>query len=182
MKDYNKGGIIMRPQPKDWPKGYSWKEFTENEHILGEKSMDDFRKYEKRSVFETDSATIVKRIREYLEEFALKPASLESDYGKKYEQCAQFIAKRIIDNERYHKYLKHVGDGSYRTNRLLLNMDETRSSYFENYNNQRLCKRHSKEKHIPITEITEEDLIRLLDEVVEKDEVIWVQFGYPYED
>lgn len=150
--------------PENVPKGYSWLDYC---LLPRDVKVEDLLSYTRRSELTTPTENIVIRMQEWMTEhpeFRDTPAGI----------CVHYI----LQHTELHAMLKEVNDGSYRTNRLLLKYHS--EPWFDNYENQRFLEGLFSGTHYNSNlEPTRTETLDLLQEVIDKDGVIFVQFSTP---
>ena len=157
-------------QPSDWPRGYSWKEWTENDNVLGHRSMEQFWDYVKGSISEDQPSKIVQLMQQVLDD-------AEADLP----QDVKWVITHIITHKETHQYLKKIYDGSYRTNRIMI-APYSHFSHFTNYNFHRYMSNEIDYDKLENDRKDYNKTIELLNEIIEKDGVIFIQFDYTMHD
>jgi hypothetical protein len=150
------------PAPEGWPKGYSWSQFSKYDYTL-----ERLNEYIKESTFTTSTEEIVSYMNEFFQRF---PEAKNTPAG--------WVSQYILEHPEIHHLLKHVGDGSWRKNRILLQQDPI----FDNHNYERFLESLTTD-HVVFTEDPEtpEEAIELLKEIIQEDEVIFVQYYEDYD-
>ncbi len=148
------------PVPENWPRGYSWVSFTQ----YGNKTLEDLESYIKRSTYNTEPSDILKNMKDFFEIF---PEALDTPAG--------WCCKYIFDHPEIHHMLVHVNDGSFRKNKIYLQgvepifINHELERFYQNlaahtwYNTEEPC--------------NEGEAVELLEEIIEEDQVIFIQFG-----
>ncbi len=145
-------------EPEGWVKGYSWIDFSE----FGNKTVEELNEYIDRTVKDTTESVILSKMRRFFESH---PEEKDTPVG--------WCSKYIFEHPELHHLLKEVIDGSYRKGRLLF----TRESWFTTHEHERFLQSlHTGDPKFSKEPETSEEAVELLKEIIEEDEVIFVQF------
>lgn len=149
--------------PEGWPKGYSWADVSRYPGY----TLEQLNEYIKESTYPTSPEEIVDYMRWFFQRF---PETQHTPAG--------WVSQYILEHPEIHPLLKHVGDGSWRRNRILLKQNPI----FDNHNYERFLESLSTD-HVALLEYPEtpEEAIELLKEIIQEDEVIFVQYYEDYE-